>query len=153
MGGDNEAIKAKELEAQRQVALVVSPVEATTSAPGSLTSGSDHLCADGLPATVATKARVPWRRGPRPCPPTGVRTRPSKNVAATSTVYDVLYYPPAASEQHGRPCRGRYGCGGPAHGTTVTRAVDGRPHPAWRQEATLEAAPNPSKPRSQTRGS
>jgi hypothetical protein len=42
-GGDNEAIKAKELEAQRQVALVVSPAEATTSALGSLTSGSDYL--------------------------------------------------------------------------------------------------------------
>jgi hypothetical protein len=43
-GGDNEAIKAKELEARRQVALVVSPAEATTSALGSLTSSSDHLC-------------------------------------------------------------------------------------------------------------
>jgi hypothetical protein len=115
-GGNNEAIKAKELEARRQVALVVlpavattsapsgspaevttapsgSPAKATTSAPGSLTSGSDHLCADGLPATAATTARAPWRRGPRPCPPTGVRTRPSKNVAATSTAYDVLYNP------------------------------------------------------------
>jgi hypothetical protein len=32
-GGDNEAIKAKELEARRQVALTVTPVAATTSAP------------------------------------------------------------------------------------------------------------------------
>jgi hypothetical protein len=31
-GGDNEAIKAKELEARRQVALIVAPVAATTSA-------------------------------------------------------------------------------------------------------------------------
>jgi hypothetical protein len=31
--GDNEAIKAKELEARRQVALIVSPAAATTSAP------------------------------------------------------------------------------------------------------------------------
>jgi hypothetical protein len=75
------------------VALVVSLAEATTSASGSLTSGSDHLCADGLLATVASTARAPWQRGPRPCPPTGVRTRPSKNVAATSTAYDVLYNP------------------------------------------------------------
>jgi hypothetical protein len=74
------------------VALVVSPAEATTSAPGSLTSGSDHLCADGLPTTMATTVCAPWQRGPRPCP-TGVRTRPSKNVAATSTAYDVLYNP------------------------------------------------------------
>jgi hypothetical protein len=33
MGGDNEAIKAKELEARRQVALIVTPAAATTSAP------------------------------------------------------------------------------------------------------------------------
>ena len=56
MGGDNKAIKAKEPEVRRQVALTVSPAEATTSAVGSLTSGgdhisptsgSDHLCTDG----------------------------------------------------------------------------------------------------------
>jgi hypothetical protein len=56
MGGDNEAIKAKEPEVRRQVALTVSPAEATTSAVGSLTSGgnhisptsgSDHVCTDG----------------------------------------------------------------------------------------------------------
>jgi hypothetical protein len=58
-GGDNEAIKAKELEARRQVTPVVSPAEATTSAPGSLTSGNGHLRADGLPATVTTTARAP----------------------------------------------------------------------------------------------
>jgi hypothetical protein len=53
--------------------------------------------------TAATSALVAYRRrrtpqrvqkGPRPRPPTGVRTRPSKNVAATSTAYDVLYNPP-----------------------------------------------------------
>ena len=56
MGDNSEAIKAKEPEVQRQVALTVSPAEATTSAVGSLTSGgdhisptsgSDHLCTDG----------------------------------------------------------------------------------------------------------
>jgi hypothetical protein len=45
-GGDNEAIKAKELEARRQVALMVLPAEATTSAMGSLTSDDDHLSTD-----------------------------------------------------------------------------------------------------------
>jgi hypothetical protein len=66
MGGGNEAIKAKELEARWQVVLVVSPAEATTSAAGSLTSGSDHLstddsghlCTGGLPATAAASARA-----------------------------------------------------------------------------------------------
>jgi hypothetical protein len=55
-GGDSEAIKAKGPEVRRQVALAVSPAEATISAVGSLTSGgdyisptggSDHLCTDG----------------------------------------------------------------------------------------------------------
>jgi hypothetical protein len=65
-GGGNEAIKAKESEARRQGALVVSPAEATTSAAGSLTSGGDHLstddsghlCTGGLPATAAASARA-----------------------------------------------------------------------------------------------
>jgi hypothetical protein len=65
-GGNNEAIKAKDLEARRQVALVVSPAEATTSATGSLTSGgnhlstddSDHLCTGGLPATATASPRA-----------------------------------------------------------------------------------------------
>jgi hypothetical protein len=46
MGGDNEAIKAKEFEARWQVALVVWPAVATTSTPAarqSLASGGDHL--------------------------------------------------------------------------------------------------------------
>jgi hypothetical protein len=83
-------------------------------APGSLTSGGDHLyserlanggghlCTDGSTAAAATFAPVACRRrrppqrvqrGPRPRPPTGVSTRPSKNAAATSTAYDVLYDP------------------------------------------------------------
>jgi hypothetical protein len=65
-GGDNEAIKAKKSEAQRQVAPVVSPAEATTSAVGSLTSGGDHLstddsgnlCTGGLPVMMAASARA-----------------------------------------------------------------------------------------------
>jgi hypothetical protein len=64
--GDNEAIKAKEWEARRKVALVVSPAEATTSAAGSLTGGRDHLstddsghlCTGGLPATATASARA-----------------------------------------------------------------------------------------------
>jgi hypothetical protein len=65
-GGDNEAIKAKELEAWRQGALVVSLAEATTSAMGSLTSGGDHLstddsghiCTGSLPATAVASPRA-----------------------------------------------------------------------------------------------
>jgi hypothetical protein len=65
-GGGNEAIKAKELEARREGALVVSPAEATTSEAGSLTSSGDHLstddnghlCTGGLPATAVASARA-----------------------------------------------------------------------------------------------
>jgi hypothetical protein len=125
-GGDNEAIKAKESRTRRQVALMVSPVEATTSAMGSLTSGGDHLITNDS-AHLCTGGR--WllqhaRRGPRSRPLTGVRTRPSKNAATTLTAYDVLYDPPVRAA--GRRSRG---CGGPAHGATIARAVDGQPHP------------------------
>jgi hypothetical protein len=84
-GGDNEAIKAKELEARQQVALMVSPAKATTSATGSLTSGGDHLSTDDSGHLCTGRQRLPQhaRRGPRSRPPAGVRTRPSKNVAAT----------------------------------------------------------------------
>jgi hypothetical protein len=65
-GGNIEAIKAKELEARWQVALVVLPAEATTSTMGCLTSGgnhlstddSDHLCTGGLPAMAAASPRA-----------------------------------------------------------------------------------------------
>jgi hypothetical protein len=81
------------------VALVVSPAEATTSAAGSLTSGGDYLSTDdsshlrtgGLPATAAASPRT--KRSSLP-PSYGVRTRPSKNAAATPMAYDVLYDPP-----------------------------------------------------------
>jgi hypothetical protein len=72
----------------------------TTSTPA---SGGDHLCnGQPPPAEAATSAPVAYRqrrtpqrvqKGPRPRPPAGVRTRPSKNVVATSTVYDILYNP------------------------------------------------------------
>jgi hypothetical protein len=128
MGGENEAIKAKELEARPQVVLGVSPAEATTSAAGSLTSGGDHLSTDdsshlrtgGLPATVA--APTVHEEGFRvySLPPSyGVRTRPSKNAAATSAAYDVLYDPlgrcqssapwmrQTCARRDRRPCGGR----------------------------------------------
>jgi hypothetical protein len=151
-GGGNESIKAKELEARWQVALVVSPAEATTSAAGSLTSGGDHLSTK----TATTSAPVAYRRrrppervqkGPRPRPPMAVRTRPSKNTTATSVACDVLYDP------LGGVGAVRHGCGRPAHGATVARAMDGQPRLAWWWEAALEAAPKPSRPRSETRGS
>jgi hypothetical protein len=51
MGGDNEAIKAKELGARRLAVLVVWPVTATTSTLAAhqwLASGGDHLNARAM---------------------------------------------------------------------------------------------------------
>jgi hypothetical protein len=104
------------------VALTVSPAEATTSAVGSLTSGS-NLRTSAVPANGGR----PSAREEvfAPVLTAGVRTRPSKNAAAAPTAFDVLYDP-----QCGRR-RGRsHGCGRPAHGATVARAVDGQPCPA-----------------------
>jgi hypothetical protein len=91
-GGDNEAIKAKESGTRRQVALMVSPAEATTSTTGSLTSGDDHLSTDDSDPLWTSQRRLPQhaRRGPHSRPLMGVRTRPSKNAAATPAAYDVL---------------------------------------------------------------
>jgi hypothetical protein len=60
-----------------------SPAAATTSAPTTAATS----------ALVAYQRRRPPQRvqeGPRPRPPTGVRTRPSKNAAATASAYDPL---------------------------------------------------------------
>jgi hypothetical protein len=70
-GGDNEAIKTKELEARRQVALMVSPAEATTSATGSLTNSGDHLSTNDSGHLCIGGRRLPQhaRRGPHSRPP------------------------------------------------------------------------------------
>jgi hypothetical protein len=126
MGGDNEAIKAKESETRWQVALTVSPAEATTSVVGSLTSGGDYLSTDGSghlrTSAVPANGGHPSARKEvlAPVLTAGVRTRPSKNADAALATYDVLYDPlvrPAAREKpwmwltctwHGRrPCGGR----------------------------------------------
>jgi hypothetical protein len=134
-GGDNEAIKAKEWEARRQVALTVSPAEATTSTVGSLTSGGDHLNTDdsahlrtcSLPATAAASARA--KRS----------SLPSSHGSEDKIIQERGRHPPrrttscttprAASEQCGWWRGRRRGCGGPAHGAIIARVVDGQPHP------------------------
>jgi hypothetical protein len=112
------------------VALTVSPVEATTSVVGSLTSSGDHL-STGDSGHLRTSA-VPANGGRpsareevlAPVLTAGVRTRPSKNADAAPTAYDVLYDPRCSRRR-----RRSRGCGRPAHGTTVARAVDGQPRP------------------------
>jgi hypothetical protein len=158
-GGDNEAIKAKELEARRQVALMVSPAEATTSAVDSLTSGGDHLstndsghlCTGGLLATAATSARA--KRS----------SLPSSYRSKDKTIQEHDHHPHSVRRlvRPLRRCRSSVASGmGDVVDVADLRTV--RPPPVrWtdshaptkRQETTSEAAPRPSKPRSQTRGS
>jgi hypothetical protein len=95
-----------------------SPVEATTSVRGSLTSGGDTSAPVGGGCLSTHKGVL------APVRPTGVRTRPSKNVAATAAAYDLLYGPPVRSAG-----RGSHGCGKPAHGATVARAAVRQPRP------------------------
>jgi hypothetical protein len=142
IGGDNEAIKAKEWEARRQVALVVSPAEATTSATGSLTIGGDlstndsgHLCTGGLPATAAASPRAENS------------SPPSSYGGEDKTIQERgvrrLIHPPGRCQSSAAGCAENA-----THDATVACAVDEQPCPVWRREA----APKPSKPRSQTRG-
>jgi hypothetical protein len=159
MGGDNEAIKAKELEARRQVALMVSPTEATTSAVGSLTSGDDHLSTNdsshlrvgGLPATAAASARV--KRS----------SLPSSYGSEDKTIQERGRHPHGVRRLVRPPGRRRTSAaGGAGDAIDVADLRTARPSPVWwtdshaptkRQETVSEAAPRPSKPRSQTRGS
>jgi hypothetical protein len=121
-GATTRPLKLKSQKARRQVALMVSPAEATTSATGSLTSGGDHLSTDNSGHLCTGGWRLPQhtRRGPRSCPHCRVRTRPSKNAAAAPAAYDVLYGPPVrpparekpwmrrtCARRDRRPCSGR----------------------------------------------
>jgi hypothetical protein len=123
MGGNSEAIKAKEPKDRQQVALTVSPAEATTSAVGSLTSGGDHISparGGDLLCTRGQRLHQCARRGLRSRPRYGSEGKTVKNAAAAPVAYDVLYSLPVQSEarekpwmwstraqRHHRPCGGR----------------------------------------------
>jgi hypothetical protein len=144
-GGDNEAIKAKEPEVRRRVALTVSPAEATTSAVGSLTSGGDHLSTDDsghlrTSAVPANGGRPSARKEVlAPVLAAGVRTRPSKNAAAAPTAYDILYNLPGRASTREKPwvwptCarHDRRPCGGR---TATPHPNDRRQRRAWPNSA------------------
>jgi hypothetical protein len=124
MGAKMRPLKPKSQKARRQVELMVSPAEATTSATGSLTSGGDHLSTDDSGHLCTGGRRLPQhtRRGPRSCPHcAGVRTRPSKNAVVAPAEYNVLYAPPVRPPAQEKPwmwrtCawRDRRPCGGRA---------------------------------------
>jgi hypothetical protein len=125
--GRQQAIIAKEPEVRQQVALTAPPVEATTSAVGSLTSGGDHLStsdsghlrASTLPANGGRTSA--HEEVFAPVLTTGVRTRLSKNDAAAPAAYDVLYNLPVRPVAREKPWiwptrtrRDRRPCGGRA---------------------------------------
>jgi hypothetical protein len=90
-------------------------------------SGGGHLCTGGLPATADASARAERSSPPSSC---GGEDKTIQEYGHHLHGVRRLVQPPgAASEQRGRWCRGRYGCGGPAHGATVACAVDGQPCP------------------------
>jgi hypothetical protein len=152
MGGNSEAIKAKEPGVRRQVALTVLPTEATTSAMGSLTSGSghisptsgsDHLCTDGQRLHQRTRR--------------GLCSRPHYG-SEDKTIQERRLHP------HGvrRLVRPPGVTGGAGEALDVANPRTTQPSPVrWtgshappqRQEAAPEAAPEPPRPGSQTRGS
>jgi hypothetical protein len=106
MGGNSEAIKAKEPKDRQQVALTVSPAEATTSAVGSLTSGSDHISPAGGGDHLSTgvqRLHQCARRGLRSRPRCGSEGKTIKNAIAAPTAYDVLYSLPVQPEEREKP--------------------------------------------------
>jgi hypothetical protein len=148
-GGDNEAIKAKEPEVRRQVALTVSPAEATTSAVGSLTSSGDHISPTGGSDHLCTNGRrLPQhaRRGPRSRPHCGSEDKTIQECHRRPHGIRRLVRPPGAA-------------GGAGEAVDVADPRTARPSPVrwtdshapsrW-QEAAPEAAPKPPRPRSQT---
>jgi hypothetical protein len=114
---------------------MVSPTEATTSAVGSLTSDGDHLSTNdsshlrvgGLPATVAASAHV--KRSSLPSSYGSEDKTIQERGRHPHGVRRLVRPPLTASEQCGRRRGRRHRCGGPAHGATVARAVDGQPRP------------------------
>jgi hypothetical protein len=106
---------------------MVSPAEATTSATDSLASGGDHFSTDDSGHLCTGGRRLPQhaRRGPRSRPPVEwgqdhprTQSPPPRRCTTSCTT-------PRCGRWRGRS----RGCGGPAHGATVARAVDGQPRP------------------------
>jgi hypothetical protein len=146
---------------------VVSSAEATTSAAGSLTSGGDHLstddnghlcigggdhlCTGGLPAMAAASARA--KRS----------SLPSSYGSEDKTIQERSRHPHGVRRLVRPPGRRRSSVDGDAgEAVDVADLRMAQPSPLrWtdnhaptkKQEAAPEAAPKPSRPRSQAHGS
>jgi hypothetical protein len=151
-GGNNEANKTKGPEVWRHVALTVSPAKATTSTVGSLTSGGDHISPTSGSDHLCTNGQRLHQRARR-----GLRSRPHCG-SEDKTIQERRRRP------HGvrRLVRPPGATGGAGETMDVANPRAARPSPVrWtgshappqRQEAAPEAAPEPPRPGSQTRGS
>jgi hypothetical protein len=107
---------------------MVSQAEATTSAVGSLTSGSDHISPAGAVITsapVGSGCTSAHEEVFAPVLAAGVKARPLR----MSPLPPRRMTSCTASQCSQRSGRSR-GCGWPAHSTTIARAVDGQPRSA-----------------------
>jgi hypothetical protein len=130
-GATTRPLKPKSRKARRQVALMVSPAEATTSATGSLTSSGDHLSTDDSGHLSTDDSghlciggrRLPqhMRRGPRSCPHCGSEDKTIQERGPRPRSVRRLVRPPGATPTREKPwmrrtCarRDRRPCGGRA---------------------------------------
>jgi hypothetical protein len=129
---------------------MVSPVEATASATGRLTSGGDHLSTDDSGHLCTGGWRLPQhaRRGPRSRPHQGSEDKTIQERGRRPRDARRLIRPPGAA-------------GGAREAVDVVNPRTARPllvrwtdshAPTKRQEAASEAAPKPSKPRNRAHG-
>jgi hypothetical protein len=142
-GATTRPLKPKSQETRRQVALMDSPAEATTSAMGSLTSGGDHLSIDGSGHLRTGARRLPQRaKRSSLLSPHG-----SEDKTIQERGVRRLVWPPSTASSAGEV-------------VDVADLRTARPSPVqWtdshaptkRQEAVSEAAPEPPEPGSQAR--
>jgi hypothetical protein len=144
-GGNSEAIKAKKSGVRWQVALTVSPAEATTSTMGSLTSGSGHISPTSGSGHLCTDGQWLHQRAR-----SGLCSRPHYR-SEDKTIQERRLHP------HGvrRLVRPPGVTGGTGEAMDVANPRTTRPSPVrWtgshappqRQEAAPEAAPELPKP-------
>jgi hypothetical protein len=126
-GDENQPLKPKSRRPGAQVALTVSPAEATTAAVRSLSSGNHHLSTDDsghLPTNTAPASGghpKAHRQVLTPVLATRTRTGPSQNTSTALAAYGVL-------------------CDPPVQPATVARVEDGQLHPVL--AATVRLPPH-----------
>jgi hypothetical protein len=145
-GATTRPLKPKSRETQRQVAQMVSPAEATTSAMGSLTSGGDHLSTDGSGHLRTGVRRLPQRAK--------MSSLPSSHGSEDKTIQECGRHPHGVQRLVCPPST----ASGAGEAVDVADPRTARPSPVrWTDSRAPTkwqvAAPEPSEPGSQARGS